>query len=177
MANGNALAHHISAESRRHQIEKWRMRDGYISEEIPMKRLDGSLIWVRDTGRVFFDANGQIDFIDGIITDITRQKKEQVSLHQTGKILKRQNRELVSNLKHVENINLQLREAKREAVGPVQVGLPGQHEPRDPHPHEQHNGLRRPYAPNGLDPRKDQAICRHHLLQLRPASQPDKRHN
>jgi len=115
MANGNALAHHISAESRRHQIEKWRMRDGYISEEIPMKRLDGSLIWVRDTGRVFFDANGQIDFIDGIITDITRQKKEQVSLHQTGKILKRQNRELVSNLKHVENINLQLREAKEKA--------------------------------------------------------------
>lgn len=55
-------------------INKQRITGEIVREEIELKRNDGKLIWVRDTGRTILDENKNPIFTDGIIEDITDRK-------------------------------------------------------------------------------------------------------
>lgn len=51
-------------------------RDGFVkNKEISLKRSDGSIIWVSVTALAQFDTEGKIEFINGIVEDITQQKQ------------------------------------------------------------------------------------------------------
>ena len=43
--------------------------------EFRLRRKDGGVIWVRDYPRALRDADGEIAFFDGVLTDITERKK------------------------------------------------------------------------------------------------------
>lgn len=43
--------------------------------EVQLKRYDGDVIWVRNTGRAVRDENGHIAYVEGAIQDITEQKR------------------------------------------------------------------------------------------------------
>ncbi|TFH06782.1 MAG: diguanylate cyclase, partial [Candidatus Atribacteria bacterium] len=49
--------------------------------ETQMKRLDGQLIWVRDTCHVIRDGSGQILCFEGCLQDITEQKESELKLN------------------------------------------------------------------------------------------------
>jgi PAS domain S-box-containing protein len=65
---------------RTRQLEEWRTHDSVIYQEMKLRTKNGDQIWVRDIGRAFFTDDGQIDYIDGIVQDITEQKEARESL-------------------------------------------------------------------------------------------------
>ncbi|RLF95306.1 hypothetical protein DRN45_01500, partial [Thermococci archaeon] len=69
------------------QIRQWKTTKEIISNELKFRTKKGREIWIRDTGRVIFDENGEISHIDGVIEDITDRKKVE-------ELLKKQREEL-----------------------------------------------------------------------------------
>ena len=51
--------------------------------EYESRKIDGSRIWVRDTGRALYKDNNEIDFFDGIIEDITERRNAQLALKES----------------------------------------------------------------------------------------------
>ncbi|MCD6454635.1 MAG: PAS domain S-box protein [Candidatus Aminicenantes bacterium] len=56
--------------------------------EIPMKRKDGSIIWVRGQEKVIRDENGEVLFYDGFLEDITAQKKAEQEAEEVKKVMR-----------------------------------------------------------------------------------------
>ncbi|OIP05449.1 MAG: hypothetical protein AUJ97_00825 [Bacteroidetes bacterium CG2_30_32_10] len=70
-------------EDRNKQIENWKRNSSIISsDEVMLKRKDGSTIWVRDTSNAVIDKYGEIDYFSGIFEDITEQKTTQNKLER-----------------------------------------------------------------------------------------------
>ncbi|MBE0653334.1 MAG: PAS domain S-box protein, partial [Bacteroidales bacterium] len=46
---------------------------------------DGSIIWVSENGKSFYDAEGNLLYLDGIIVDITRRKEAELSANESEK--------------------------------------------------------------------------------------------
>jgi PAS domain S-box-containing protein len=61
------------------QRKRWAallMRDGVVASfESEFRRLDGAIIWVRESARVVCDASGRILHFEGAVEDITLQKR------------------------------------------------------------------------------------------------------
>ena len=60
-----------------HQAE-WRRRveadTAGADMESPMRRADGTTIWVRDAGRAVRDGRGQVEYYEGILEDVTERR-------------------------------------------------------------------------------------------------------
>ena len=71
----NAADLYVDPEQRR----RWAallVRDGVVTSfESEVRRLDGSIIWVRESARVVCDASGRILHFEGAVEDITLQKR------------------------------------------------------------------------------------------------------
>ncbi|MEW6657623.1 MAG: PAS domain S-box protein [Thermodesulfobacteriota bacterium] len=48
---------------------------GTYEREYRIRKKSGEIIWVQVQGRIFLDAHGKIDYISGVISDITARKK------------------------------------------------------------------------------------------------------
>jgi PAS domain S-box-containing protein len=51
-------------------------------QEYQICRNDNSLIWVKDSGRIFYDTNNDVLFFDGILEEITVQKNAEQELNR-----------------------------------------------------------------------------------------------
>jgi hypothetical protein len=71
---------HVDARDR--EIWKSLMEaNGFVDNfETRLRRLDGRIIWVRDTARAVRGAQGQVLFYDGTLEDITRRKQTEAAL-------------------------------------------------------------------------------------------------
>ncbi len=71
----NAAGLYVNPEQRR----RWAallLRDGVVASfESEFRRLDGSIIWVRESARVVCDASGRILHFEGAVEDITLQRR------------------------------------------------------------------------------------------------------
>ena len=56
-----------------------------IYEELPLKKKDGTVIWGAITLKIFRDEKGRIEYLDGIIEDITQWKKVDEALKKSEK--------------------------------------------------------------------------------------------
>ncbi len=54
--------------------------------ELAMKKRDGTLIWVSVNANVQYDENGEIEWMDGVVEDITERKKLGEQLRQSQKM-------------------------------------------------------------------------------------------
>jgi len=52
-------------------------------QQYELRRRDGKVIFVRDYARAVFDANGDVKYYDGIIVDITAQKRTEDALRES----------------------------------------------------------------------------------------------
>jgi len=83
LSNINIKTLFYNKEDRNKQIENWKRNLSIISsDEIMLKRKDGSTIWVRDTSNAVIDKYGEIDYFSGIFEDITEQKTAQNKLER-----------------------------------------------------------------------------------------------
>jgi len=64
------------------QIKQWKTTKEIISNELKFRTKKGREIWIRDTGHVILDENGEISYINGVIEDITERKKMEETLQE-----------------------------------------------------------------------------------------------
>jgi PAS domain S-box-containing protein len=70
-------------------------REGIVPNfKMQMSRFDGSVIWVQDSARVVYDANGRVLYYEGALEDITERNGAAEALKQTMAELARSNAEL-----------------------------------------------------------------------------------
>jgi PAS domain S-box-containing protein len=79
-----------------HQIISKKSVSGF---EVRFNRKDGSTMWASIHARPVFDNNGQLKFIEGLLADITEQKKATEELRQREAYLRRENINLRHNIK------------------------------------------------------------------------------
>ena len=58
------------------------LRDGIVTYEFPVRRIDGEVIWVRDYARAIQDETDGSIFFDGILLDITERKEAERQFRQ-----------------------------------------------------------------------------------------------
>jgi PAS domain S-box-containing protein len=74
---------YIDEIERKSQLSGWKEKGGVVSNELRFRTRKGNTIWVRDTGRVILDQRGEIEYIDGIIEDITDRKRTEEALKES----------------------------------------------------------------------------------------------
>ena len=62
--------------------------DGSYRREYRIKRKDGEIIWVAERSQIVLDVNGRIDFVSGVVLDITLQKELENSLKESERFWK-----------------------------------------------------------------------------------------
>jgi diguanylate cyclase (GGDEF)-like protein/PAS domain S-box-containing protein len=78
---------------------------GYSEFQIRCK--DGSTLWCRDYPRAVKDSQGKILYYDGILVDISRQKRADEKLKKALRDLARSDKERRKMVKELENLSLQ----------------------------------------------------------------------
>ncbi|MCL5991046.1 MAG: PAS domain-containing protein, partial [Bacteroidetes bacterium] len=78
--NYNAGDFYLRSEDRTALIKKQKKVYGIVKAEYKVKRMDGDVIWVRDNGKVIYKDDGSVDYLEGVIEDITSQKLAHESL-------------------------------------------------------------------------------------------------
>lgn len=74
--------------SRRAELKKRMMEDGYVKDfEILMRKKDASLQWVSVTSHAVKDNNGNIQYYEGMLVDITSRKLAEEEAEKYKKIL------------------------------------------------------------------------------------------
>lgn len=61
------------------QLEPWQTSGGFIFNEMKLRTKTGEQVWVRDIARIELNEAGQIDYVDGIIQDITNYKEAELA--------------------------------------------------------------------------------------------------
>ncbi len=75
-------------KEKRDELELALKKEGFVRDyEIQMMRRDGTQIWVSLTSRVRYSPEGSVDWIDGIVEDITDRKKAKDELIRANKNL------------------------------------------------------------------------------------------
>jgi two-component system cell cycle sensor histidine kinase/response regulator CckA len=86
LINSSATDVYVDLDIRKRQLKTMMDSKGIVCYEVEFETKKGKRIWVRDTGRVILDTNNEIDYIDGIIEDITEGKRVQEQFHQAQKM-------------------------------------------------------------------------------------------
>jgi len=76
-------------EERKAFSEKLLARGKLVAEEIRLKKRDGTPIWGAVTANVVRDEKGEIEYFDGVIQDITDQKRAEQALQEAVEFQKR----------------------------------------------------------------------------------------
>ncbi|MFW6131686.1 MAG: two-component regulator propeller domain-containing protein [Candidatus Aminicenantaceae bacterium] len=83
----SALDAYVNPLQRKKQHESWKKSKGITSEVVQFRTKKGKKIWVRDTGHTILNKKKEIDYIDGIVEDITEQKKAEEELEKRQRYL------------------------------------------------------------------------------------------
>ena len=90
---------YVSKEARNefiHLVRKEREVSGF---EVQYFRKDGSKIWASLHARAVYNENGTLNFIEGIFSDITEQKRQTEVLREREEMLRKENLTLKSHIK------------------------------------------------------------------------------
>jgi PAS domain S-box-containing protein len=68
-------------------VETWKV-DKSFEWEYRIRRKDGEIRWIQDLVQIFADSAGQIDYVNGILFDITDRKQAEKRLQRTSRALK-----------------------------------------------------------------------------------------
>ena len=74
-------------DGRRKFIETWKA-DKSCEWEYRIRKKDGEIRWIQDLAQIFTDSAGKIDYINGILFDITDRKQAEERLKRTSRALR-----------------------------------------------------------------------------------------
>jgi PAS domain S-box-containing protein len=97
---------YLNPEKRKGVLEKISRQKAIKNEELILKKKDRTPITVSDTGRGIYDKDGNLQYFDGVIEDITERKKAEEELqeyrHQLEEVVEKRTAELVQINKQME---------------------------------------------------------------------------
>lgn len=74
-------------DTKRKFIETWKVDKSY-EWEYRIRKRDGEIRWIQDLVQIFTDSAGKIDYVNGILFDITDRKQAEERLQRTSRALK-----------------------------------------------------------------------------------------
>ncbi|MDO9530832.1 MAG: PAS domain S-box protein [Deltaproteobacteria bacterium] len=74
-------------DGKRKLIETWKV-DKSCEWEYRIRKKDGEIRWIQDLAQIFTDSTGKIDYVNGILFDITDRKQAEERLTRTSRALK-----------------------------------------------------------------------------------------
>ena len=74
-------------DTKRKFIETWKVNKSY-EWEYRIRKKDGEIRWIQDLVQIFTDSAGKIDYVNGILFDITDRKQAEEKLKRTSRALK-----------------------------------------------------------------------------------------
>ncbi len=106
LENLNAKDLYVKPTDRKYYLQKYETtKTKYASFEIKCK--DGSTLWCRDYSKTVRDIDGKIAFYDGILIDISREKKTEDKLKKTLRQLAQSNKERKNMIANLESLTLE----------------------------------------------------------------------
>jgi len=74
-------------DTKRKFIETWKVNKSY-EWEYRIRKKDGEIRWIQDLVQIFTDSAGKVDYVNGILFDITDRKQAEERLKRTSRALK-----------------------------------------------------------------------------------------
>jgi diguanylate cyclase (GGDEF)-like protein/PAS domain S-box-containing protein len=90
--------------------------DGAYRREYRIERNDGEIIWVAERSQIVFDAGGQIEFISGVVLDISLQKEMERSLKESERFWKTLLEAVGVGLMVIDRVNGRVTEVNPQAL-------------------------------------------------------------
>jgi hypothetical protein len=87
LLEADVLDFYLDPDDRKRNVGTSSTADDWESVEVRLRRKDGQIIWVRDTGRAVRDSEGQICYYDGALVDITERRRAEETLRQRNREL------------------------------------------------------------------------------------------
>ena len=84
----NVIHLYSNPVNRHKQLISAEKRAGISHSEFQLSKKNGELIWVRDNCRLIYDKNGNPEYFDGVLEDITEERKIQLSIKENEANLK-----------------------------------------------------------------------------------------
>ena len=125
----------VHPEDRDRLVALMERKGGVYDSELRARKLDGTVIHVRDKVRAIFDANGRIQYLEGSLEDITEQKRAEAELlkaKEFAEVANMAKSEFLANMSHEIRTPMngilgfsdllledELTEEQREAVGTI----------------------------------------------------------
>ena len=78
-----SIIHPDDLELCRNNITQASLLENRYEFEYRIVHRDGSTVWVNENGKSFYDNEGNLSYLDGIIVDITRRKEAELSAKET----------------------------------------------------------------------------------------------
>ncbi len=97
------------------KIEDRKIMAAHEEDQYPLKRKDGSKIWVEDHSYYEYDENGNIAFHHGILRDVTGKLEKQRELKNLLKVTEDQNKKL-QNFAHIISHNIRSHSANLSSI-------------------------------------------------------------
>jgi PAS domain S-box-containing protein len=90
---------YVSKDARDDFIRSIEAKEEISGFEVQLYRKNGAQIWVSMHARPVLDQKGKLLLIEGIMTDITEEKKQRDALQKSEELLRKENLRLKSNIK------------------------------------------------------------------------------
>lgn len=100
-------------EERARVLEMLRSTGGFTKMEVQFRRKDGTIFWGLNSCILHFDENGE-EVFDGIILDITEQKRKEQELNDLNTYLEQRVNERTQDLKHTQESLIASLQKERE---------------------------------------------------------------
>jgi len=94
---------YVNPSEREEQLREWKRSGGICNFETRLITHDGRVIWVLDRGNVMLDEQGNIQYIDGIIQDITTAKsarEEMIRAKEKAEEMSRMKTNFLASMSH-----------------------------------------------------------------------------
>ena len=97
------------------KIEDRKIMAAHEEDQYPLKRKDGSKIWVEDHSYYEYDENGKIAFHHGILRDVTGKLEKQREMEKLLEVTEDQNKKL-QNFAHIISHNIRSHSANLSSI-------------------------------------------------------------
>ncbi len=84
----NINDHYLKLSDRETLYSSTGLNSEVLRSEFQLKKKSGEIIWVRDNSRLIFDKQGQPEYFDGVLEDITAQKLLEKAMQESEKKLR-----------------------------------------------------------------------------------------